>query len=327
MARYEPFPESVQANDYSEDEIDLRILFSALWRGKWLIIGLTTIFGLGGAIYALSKPDIYSASVLLAPANDEGSMSGIQGQLGGLASLAGINLNSGSSGQTALAKEVLRTRAFLKGFIERRDLAVPIIAGTSWNEKTGEWEYNQGVYDPRSGQWLLDEKGGSMQPTDWDLVNDFRNNHLGLSENQESGLLTLTVRSPSPEAAKTWAQWLVQDINEHMRKEDVARSEARIAYLESKLSDTHIAGMQQVFYQLIESEMRTVMLANAQKEYVFKTIDPAVAPQEPSEPKRALIVALAILLGGMLGVFLVLVRAFFEGNLENENQNEPDTAK
>jgi hypothetical protein len=30
--------------------------------------------------------------------------------------------------------------------------------------------------------------------------------------------------------------------------------------------------MQQVFYQLIESETRTVMLANAQPKYVFKTV-------------------------------------------------------
>jgi uncharacterized protein involved in exopolysaccharide biosynthesis len=43
---------------------------------------------------------------------------------------------------------------------------------------------------------------------------------------------------------------------------------------------------------------------------VFKTIDPAVVPQEKSEPKRALIVIVATMLGGMLGIFTVFIIAF-----------------
>lgn len=107
---------------------------------------------------------------------------------------------------------------------------------------------------------------------------------------------------------------MIKDINEHMRQQDVREAEASIAYLEGKLRETNISGMQQVFYQLIENETRTVMLANAQREYVFKTVDPAVIPQEKSEPKRALIVILAVMLGGMLGVFGVFVRAFVQGS-------------
>jgi LPS O-antigen subunit length determinant protein (WzzB/FepE family) len=116
--------------------------------------------------------------------------------------------------------------------------------------------------------------------------------------------------------AKAWAEKLVHDINEHMRAQDVQEAEARIAFLEQKLRETNIAGMQQVFYQLIESETRTVMLANAQSEYIFKTLDPAVVPQEKSEPKRALIVVITTMLGGMLGVFTVFIMAFIRSDKE-----------
>jgi uncharacterized protein involved in exopolysaccharide biosynthesis len=44
------------------------------------------------------------------------------------------------------------------------------------------------------------------------------------------------------------------------------------------------------------------------QEYVFKTLDPAVVPEEKAKPKRALIVVLGGILGGMLGVMLVLLR-------------------
>jgi hypothetical protein len=131
-----------------------------------------------------------------------------------------------------------------------------------------------------------------------------------VSEIKDTGMLTISSKSLFPAAARDWAGLLVADINEHIRKEDIDPSEARIAYLEGKLEEASITGMQQVLFQLIESETRTVMLTNAQPEYVFKTVDPAVARQDKSEPKRALIVVLTVMLGGMRFVFFVFFRAF-----------------
>jgi len=70
-----------------------------------------------------------------------------------------------------------------------------------------------------------------------------------------------------------------------------------------------------------EAEARMVMLANAQQEYVLKTIDPAVAPQEKSEPKRVLIAVVATMLGGMLGVFTVFIIAFIRSGKEGNQKN------
>ncbi|WP_417513656.1 Wzz/FepE/Etk N-terminal domain-containing protein [Marinobacter sp.] len=307
-----------QQSQYADDEIDLRQLFATLWAGKWLVLAITILFAAGGVAFALMKPDIYQASVLVAPANDEGGVQGLSGQLGGLASLAGINLGGGGSNQTVIAKEVLQSRAFLTDFIRRHKLAVPLKAANGWNKEKQQWQYNRETYNPETKEWLTDDKGKSFAPTNWDLVKTFKGSHLSVSESKDTGMLTISIKNLSPKAARDWATLLVADINEHMRKEDVGTSEARIAYLEGKLEETSIAGMQQVFYQLIESETRTVMLANAQPEYVFKTVDPAVAPQEKSEPKRALIVVLAVMLGGMLGIFFVFVRAFIKTDKAEE---------
>jgi LPS O-antigen subunit length determinant protein (WzzB/FepE family) len=150
------------------------------------------------------------------------------------------------------------------------------------------------------------------------MVKKFKGDHLSVSENNDNGMVTLSVKSLSPFAAKNWTEWLVRDINEHMRKRDVQEAEARINYLEEKLRDTNITGMQQVFYQLIESETRTVMLANARKEYVFQTVDPAVVPQEKSEPKRAMIVVVATMLGGGGAVLIVFMISFIKSGNQGE---------
>ncbi len=304
---------------YPDDEIDLRELFATLWAGKWLIIATTFIFAVGGVFYALSKPDIYQASALLAPAQNQGG-SRIGGQLSGLASLAGVNLSGGDANKTTIAKEVLQSRAFLTDFIHRHNLSEELMATEAWDKSQQEWVYNTDVYNPASEEWGTDEEGKSLKPTDWDLVKTFKQ-QLSVAENKDNGMVTVSLKSLSPVAAQQWVSWLVHDINEHMRAQDVQEAEASIDYLESKLQETNIAGMQQVFYQLIESETRTVMLANAQGEYVFKTVDPAVVPQEKSEPKRALIAVVATMLGGMLGVFVVFVRAFVHSGNEHVAEN------
>ncbi|TPW24797.1 LPS O-antigen length regulator [Marinobacter nauticus] len=304
---------------YPDDEIDLRELFATLWRGKWLIIAFTIIFAAAGVAYALYKPNIYQASVLLAPAQDEGGVNSLSGQLGGLASLAGINLGGGSSNNTVIAKETLKSRAFITDFIRRHNLSVPLMASKNWNMTTQEWSIDEEIYNPKTGEWQKDKDGLSLKPSNWDMVERFRE-LLTVSDNKDTGLVTVAFASESPVAAKQWLELLIKDINEHMRQQDVREAEASIAYLEGKLRETNISGMQQVFYQLIESETRTVMLANAQREYVFKTVDPAVIPQEKSEPKRALIVILAVMLGGVLGVFGVFVKAFVQ------NSRQPNKA-
>lgn len=308
---------------YPDDEIDLRELFATLWRGKWIIIATTFIFTVGGVFYALSKPNIYQANVLLAPAQDEGGPN-IGGQLGGLASLAGINIGSGGANQTVMAKEVLQSRAFLTDFIHRHNLMVPLMATEAWDMENEKWVVDREVFNPETDQWLTDDDGESFKPTDWDMVKEFKENHLSLSENKDTGMVSLSIKSQAPPVAKQWAEWLVRDINEHMREQDVRKAEARIAYLEEKLNETNIAGMQQVFYQLIESETRTVMLASAQQEYVFETVDPAVVPQEKSEPKRALIAVIATMLGGMLGVFTVFILAFVRSGKDKEMATSED---
>nr|WP_306275815.1 GNVR domain-containing protein [Pseudomonas oleovorans] len=41
---------------------------------------------------------------------------------------------------------------------------------------------------------------------------------------------------------------------------------------------------------------------------------PAIKPLKPIKPKKMLIVAIGLVLGGMLGVFVALIRIVFTGN-------------
>ena len=93
---------------------------------------------------------------------------------------------------------------------------------------------------------------------------------------------------------------------------DQAQEEAQnsIDYLTNQLENIQVSSMETVFYQLIEEQTKSMMLTMVKAEYVLKTIDPAQVPDEKDSPKRALIVVLGTMLGGMLSVLIVLIRYF-----------------
>ena len=100
---------NTQNSDQYDDEIDLRELFMVLWAGKIKMVAITAVFAVASVIYALSVPNQYKATALLAPAqSDGGGLSGVLGQLGGLASLAGVSIGGGESSESHIAQEIMK---------------------------------------------------------------------------------------------------------------------------------------------------------------------------------------------------------------------------
>ena len=68
-----------------DDEIDLKELFTVLWDGKLIISAITGIAAVISVLIAVSLPNIYTATALLAPAESSGGgLSGVMKQYGGL---------------------------------------------------------------------------------------------------------------------------------------------------------------------------------------------------------------------------------------------------
>ncbi|KFA99328.1 Wzz/FepE/Etk N-terminal domain-containing protein [Vibrio sp. ER1A] len=317
-------PQFAQQNQ--DDEIDLKELFFALWKGKWIIVATTFVFAVGAVVYAISQPNTYKADTLLAPAESsgQGGLAKMAGQLGGLAALAGVNLGGGESSQTDLAVQVMKSRQFVEHFIQEHDLLVPIMAAKDWDANSNTLVLNDEIYDESTGSWLREPKGlRGAEPTAQEAYKVFISKIFSVSQDKESGLYTVSIEHFSPFLAQQWTTWLVEDINKVMRERVIAESTQNLDYLAEQLNKTSIAEMQSAFYQIVEEQTKSLMLAEVQEEFIFKVVDPAVVPELKAGPKRALICVLGALLGGMLGVVIVLVR--FASRKEDDESLEPQT--
>jgi uncharacterized protein involved in exopolysaccharide biosynthesis len=299
---------------HAHDEIDLRELFHVLWNGKALITMVTGLAAIISVSVALSLPNIYRSTAILAPKMDGGTggLSRLASQYGGIASLAGFNLGGlGGDGMTkpAIALERLKSLSFFKQHLYE-DLLADLMAVESWDPSARQLMYDDEIYDIASNKWLREvDPPRQSQPSDQEAHEKFLT-LLSVSEDKQTGLISVSVEHQSPDIAKRWVGLMVSRVSEDLRSKDIREAEESIKFLESQRKKTSLVSLDQVFAQLIEEQTKTIMLANVSKDYVFDVIDPPVAPELKSKPSRALICVLGTLLGGMLGVVIVLIRHY-----------------
>ena len=274
------------AGGISGDRISVRQVWRILWRGKTTIIAATVIFAMASVAYALLAKEIYRADALLAPANEQSSPM-IGSQLGGLAALAGVNIGE-ESGVEALA--VLKSREFARAFIEQYDL-LPVFFEDDWDADQKRWQ----VDDPADA------------PDIRDGVKYFHESILKVSEERSTGLVTLAVEWTDADVAAEWANTLVRRLNDRLRERALQEAETNVTYLQSEMASSNLVTLQESIGRLLESELQQLMLAKGNEEFAFKILDPAVSPKRRVRPKRALTVVVGTILGGLLGVFAVLV--------------------
>ena len=271
----------------SHGGVDMPDLLRALFERKWLIVAITFLFLIAAVIYSLSATPIYRAEVVLAPAK-EGRTGGELSRLSSLAGLAGISIGGGGDSVRSLA--LLQSKSFIEEFIRDKNL-LPALFADEWDAEEGRWRSES-----------------PSEQRDWrDGVEYFMEKVRFVSEDPQTGLVTLAIEWTDPEVAAEWATELVDRINEITRRRDIYEVQKKLDYLNDQLAKAQFVELRQAIARVIEEQVNTMMLAQAQSQYAFEVIDPAIVPKQRVRPKRTLIVILGTALGGFIGTFVALL--------------------
>lgn len=301
----------------SSDEIDLRELFAIVWQGKWWIIGVTVLFLVSAVIFALSLPNKYKSegTYALTQRQGDGALGAqLSGQMGGLASLAGFSLGGVQGNDVDQAMAIIDSWPFLEKVVNKHNLKPLIMGVKGWNKETGELIWDNKIYDPINKKWLREPpKGMKAEPSSFEVYTKF-SKMLTASFDKKTTMLNVAVEYYSPVLAQQWVTILVSELNETFRLRDVSESNKNVAYLEQKISETGVAAMHSVFYKMIEAQMKTLMLAEVDEQYlVRRVVEPKVAELK-SSPNRKIILILAVAAGFLISTSGVFVVNFLKPN-------------
>lgn len=282
-------------------EIDIAVLFRICWKYKNKILIYAFIGSLFGLGLGLSISKTYEAKTILKPIIKDKNTGGADtlSGLGGLASIAGIGLSGGTEKDTNIA--FLRSYKFTSDFFKESGFS-KLMFPERWDKKEQKW-----LFKP----WQ------SSAPTTLMAYNKFDEKVRFIREDNKTGLITLSIEWHDPEIAATWANTLVEKINEYLRKKAISQAEARIKFLEDKIQNTKIIPVQNTIVSLYENEMRFLVTANVDDYYAFEVIDPAIIPEAPIRPKIIGLASMFLLIGLGIGI----IHSLFLARSSDKKQN------
>ncbi len=298
-------------NDF-DNEIDLRELLNVVLEGKWIVVYVTAFVSIVGIIYSLLLPNIYESKAILVPVN---SSSGISGALKGysnLAGLAGFNFpSSDDEDNSAKALQKISSLSFFENNILTNIYLPDLMAVKSWDSQTNTVTFDENIYDTNTNNWVRNYSYPKQQvPSAQESFEVFKSKHLTLNEDKRAGSITLAIKHQSPFIAKQWAELVVNEVNGFYRQKDKSESEKAVSYLNEQISMTGLSEIKQVLALLLQEETKKLALIEAKQFYVFDYIDPPAVMEKKSEPGRAIICILSLILGGILGCLVALIRHY-----------------
>ncbi len=301
-----------------EDEIDLRELFSTIWKNKFIIAIFSLLITSFALLYALKKPNIYTSSTVLIL--KENSKPSISGGAAAMAAMAGINLGGGGNGIdiASLFKDLLNDYSFHKKIIEKYDLVDMLKLENI--EKNFVFAANKReVYD--FFKFTSGEEEKTQEEKIFDTYKQLKD-ILSTSTDKESGAITLSAKFEDRYAAKKLIDIYLKEMSNYIKKLDLKEIDEQVKYYEKELYEAKNLDLKANINELLSTLVKKKVLSQAGEFYMVKQLTKPQIPyvKDKAGPKRALIIIVAFITSIILGIFFI----FFKEFLKNSNERESD---
>ncbi len=290
----------------NNDEIDIKEILKVIWGKKIYLTSIVVFMTLIFVLISFLIPNKYESTFLMV-ADEESTMQGSLSEYSALAGIAGVIPSETSQGEIGI--EILKSRILIEKFINKYDLLIPLFASKYWDDEKEELILDKNIYDSELKKWTRDISAPfGLIPSNYEAYELWIEDIFSYNYDSQSGFITVTIKHHSPFIAKQWAELLVLELNNYMRKVAVDEAELSIEYLEGEIAKTQSEELKLLFYKLIQSKTEKNMLAYSRDEYLFRVIDPPFLPVEPSSPNRLFLIIIGSILGFVFGVIAVLYR-------------------
>ncbi len=361
---------NITGMDDTAEEIDIYELFFDVWNQRNTIYKVLGVFIIIGLFFALLSIEEYSTNIKLLP---ETQPELPLGRLGSLATQFGISAAPQSSGDVLAANlysEIIRSNAFLltlmdyevvisshpeklplktyitdhqkKPFVNQILLFPFVMRDLITNSSKSEGDLSipsDSILDQSKKNRLV-----SMSNTDWETLREIRQRILTSMDN-ETGIITVSVKMQDPLVAADIADEIVQRLSEYIIQNRTEKARRDVEFIEDRFNDSkerfeqvqrelaefndanrgQLTAVARTEEQLLQSRYNlNFNLYNSMAERleeariklqedtpVINILEPASIPDERSEPNRILILILFTSVGLILGLSIIFGRKFF----------------
>lgn len=300
---------------YENKEFGFFEIINILYKFKYSIIFVTSIFAIGSVLYALSLSNIYRSSSML-KINEDSSQSSISStlsQYANIAGVAGLNIPSGgNSDKTQFIIETIKSRDFLEHLINIDGVKESLFASKAFDKKSNKIIFDKNIFDVNKNIWIRKPPlNKSPEPSVQEIYNEVYIKKLNIDLDKQSRFITISFDHISPIFAYEFLNLIIKEFNKVSRNKDLNESKSALNYLENASNTITQTDVKSSINTLIESQLKIQMLANARKDYLISPIDKPFIPEIKHSPNRASICIFFTMLGFFIASIFALTRVIF----------------
>jgi uncharacterized protein involved in exopolysaccharide biosynthesis len=300
-----------ETNHLAEDEIDLVELAKTFWRGRRMIAAVMGVMLLAASMYLNVVDRKYTVSMVLKSAQEPSQSSNISG-LGGIASLAGIELPSGSNADFSSFPLLMKSREVAEAIFDD-ELLIQSIFWSEWDAEEEEWRapsrsFLKAVLSPVKAA-VTGSPTTDYVPPNAARLSEVIEKQISASIDSKSDLLNVSTEGSDPDVALNLMNRVVYETDALFRERFIKAGSAALEFYKGQLSRAQSGEHREALAQLIVKEEQKLMLATRSSSYVAEVLRGPDVSRMPTSPKPTLILALSVVLGLFAGAGLVLLRS------------------
>lgn len=290
-------------------------IFKILFKNIKIIILSTSILSVGVVIFSLSMVDIYHSEALVKSSESNQNSSALSSQYSGLASLAGISMQSGSTDNLKYASKLLKSRKFFQYVIEAEqdNVIVPLIAGIGFNKSNEKIILDSNIYNEDKESFTENIEPGTLSYLN--LHRAFLKN-LYIENDLKNGFMIIQYRHYSPIYAEYIVNLLIDSANSYAREKSKIDAKNAMNYLQAEYENTSKANIKELINSLIENNMKSYVYSETKPDFLMEVIDPGYQPDKKYSPNRTLICILGAFVSLILSSLIVFLLAYIKTSKE-----------
>lgn len=327
------------------DTINFKTLFSLIWKEKILFFSIVLVFIIAGLWYGFTRQEQFTTQGKILP--ELQSKSNNLDNLAGLASLAGVDLGSIQETEAIrpdLYPDVLKSTPFFLELFKQK-VTMRDNRSISFEKFYRSYiEQDSEIPEEELKKFPVKEEGFIVLNRIGEKRLEVLRDRINVNIDKKSGIITISVKMPDPVVAAGVARFSMIYLTEYVSNYRTDKSKKDLDFLSDRVSNakgkfystqekkaqysdqfqlpTIRSQTADIQRERIESEYRvsSAFYSELLKKYeearikvqqetpVFQVLEPPVVPTYKSEPKRAIILLIAMFIGGAIGVGAVLLR-------------------
>jgi uncharacterized protein involved in exopolysaccharide biosynthesis len=308
-------------NCIEDDEIDLRELWKVIKEGKKTILLIVIFVTIMAFIKVISTPNSYKSEARLVPVKSD-SGSSLAG-LGGLAAMAGVNINSGGGMSPDVAYySLLNDYTFMKHFVIKNNFD-KYYTNPNRDERFVFVFGFGNIYRLFHVQNTNTESEMDQESKIYNIVKLIQS-RLSITSDKKSGLISISYIDEDRSFPPVIINAFLKDASKYLVKNQLESIDNQLRYFQLELRKVEDVELRQSISAVISKILEQKIKIKVKRYYQCDVLTEPYVPyiKDKAKPKRSLILIVSFITSLIIGIFIVFFLNFIKNN-DKSKENEP----